>query len=122
MEKRDIGLWMLDKEMEGGKYIVLRRDGTVFSEPNFVLGPRDPAAPAAMRAYADECQKLMDSGNTNFNQQYIDECRNLASMMEQHQAIYGLGDPGKGPHRKDHPKVIEQMLNPQKQILAPKEE
>lgn len=33
---------------EDGKFLVVRRDGTVFKGPHFVLGPRDPAAPAAL--------------------------------------------------------------------------
>jgi hypothetical protein len=38
MDKTDKGLWLYDKAIPGGKYLVLRRDGTVFPEPNFVLG------------------------------------------------------------------------------------
>lgn len=119
MEKENKGLWMRDPEIEGGKYLVVRRDGSIFDEPNFVLGPKDPAAPAAMRAYADECQRIMDAGNDNFNSLYIQQCRELADIMEQYRIMRGEGDPGKGPHRKDHPQVIHQMLNPGERILAP---
>ncbi len=118
-EKEDKGLWTNDPEIKGGKYLVLCRDGTVFPEPNFVLGARDPAAPYALRAYATECEQLVAAGNANFNIQYIKEIWDLAARMKKVRAELGEGDPGKGPHRKDNPAVIEQMLNPDKRILAP---
>lgn len=112
--KRDTGLWMNDPLIPGGKYLIMRRDGTVFPEPNFVLGARDPAAPIALRAYADACEKLGVG-----NPQYVKEVRELADRMEEIRSVRGNGDPGKGPHRIDHPLVIEQMLRPDRRILAP---
>lgn len=44
-----------------GKYNVTRRsDGTKPDWPWFVLGAKDPAAPAALRVYATECVRLAD--------------------------------------------------------------
>lgn len=113
-DKPDKGLWMFDKEITGGKYIVLRRDGTVFGEPNFVLGPRDPAAPDTMRYYAQLC-KVHNVGNP----QYRMDCVRLADAMDAERERLGAGDAGKGPHRLDHPKVVAQMLQPSRRILAP---
>ena len=45
-------LWVNDPETPEGKYLVKRRDGTVPAWPHFVLAASDPAAPAALRAYA----------------------------------------------------------------------
>ena len=122
-EKPDWGLWRYRKDLKGGKYLVLRRDGTVFTEPNFVLGPNDRASYYAMLAYADKCEEFMNAGDTNYNPEYIADCRRLADDMLKLRMDTGVnGDPGKGRHRKDHPKVIEQMLNPDKRVLAPLEE
>lgn len=35
--------------------IIVKRDGTLVQHPTFVLSARDPAAPVALHAYADEC-------------------------------------------------------------------
>jgi len=113
-EKGDRGLWCYDPTIRGGKYLVLRRDGTVFPEPNFVLGARDPASPATMRFYAQECERL-GVGNELYRQQ----CDVLADHMDKARAQRGDGDAGKGPHRIDHPAVIRQMMNPDEQTLAP---
>lgn len=113
--KPERGLWIFDKRVPpGGKYLVLRRDGTVFPEPNFVLGARDFAAPGAMRFYAAECERMGVA-----NPEYQEDCRRLASWMENVRRESGEGDAGKGPHRIDHPKVIAQACNPGKRILAP---
>lgn len=51
-------LWRKSPETPEGKYLVKRRDGTIPEWPNFVLGAKDPAAPAALRAYADSAREL----------------------------------------------------------------
>ena len=116
--KPDSGLWHYRPDLKGGKYLVLRRDGTVFPLPNFVLGHRDKAAPAALRAYADDCERLMNVGDSNYNQEYIADVRRLAVEFADLAADSPRGDPGKGPHRKDHPAVVDQMANPDEQLLA----
>lgn len=47
------GLWRKNPETPEGKYLIKRRDGTVPEWPSLVLGAKDPAAPAAINAYAD---------------------------------------------------------------------
>lgn len=119
--KPNWGLWRYREDTPEGKYVVLRRDGTVFPGPNFVLGYRDRAAPAALRAYAAECQLLLEAGDDNYNEQYIQDCLRLADDMERATRNDPRpGDPGKGKHREDHPLVLEQMRNPGVAILAPR--
>jgi hypothetical protein len=43
---------------EGGKYLVLRRDGTVPDWPYLVMGAADPVVPVALRAYAVEAERV----------------------------------------------------------------
>ncbi len=102
-EKPDTGLWRFGTEAPEGKYLVMRRDGTVPEWPNFVIGARDPAAPAALRAYAQAAAGL------GFNADYVNDVMRLADEFEQYRIDHGAGDPGKGPHRKDDPSVIALM-------------
>lgn len=44
-----------------GKYLVLRRDGSVVEFPVFVLGARDPYAEKALRYYADLIEKNINN-------------------------------------------------------------
>jgi hypothetical protein len=82
------------------KYLVMRRDGTVPEWPYFVIGAKDPAAPAALRAYADEAERLgMDSA-------YTADIRGQATDFERYALLYGKADPDAPPHRSDHPAVI----------------
>jgi hypothetical protein len=87
----------------GGKFLVLRRDGTVPSWPAFVLGARDPCAPAALRAYAAE------AGKVGMDPAFVEDIRVLASEFEQYLKEHGEGDPDAPPHRKDLPIIIEMM-------------
>jgi hypothetical protein len=53
------GIWRNADNTREGKYLVTRRtDGSVLESPGFVIGAKDPAAPAALRAYADACDRL----------------------------------------------------------------
>ena len=97
------GLWRDNPETPEGKYLVQRRDGTVVEWPNFVLGAKDPAAPAALRAYADAAAKL------GMNALYVAGVRALADDFEQYCQHHGQGDPDRGRHRKDDPATIAKM-------------
>lgn len=121
-QKPDSGLWRNNPETPEGKYLVLRRDGTVFDEPNFVLGPRDPCTPQALFAYARQASWRALNGDTRFNVQYAKDIAALARSISERQAegLLDGGDPGKGRHREDHPLVIQQMREPDKRILAPR--
>lgn len=96
-------LWRDQKETPEGKYLVLRRDGTVPEWPHFTLGARDPAAPAALRAYAEAAARAgMNSG-------YCLAVARLADEFETYRKEHGSGDPEAGKHRTDDPLVIEKM-------------
>ncbi len=87
-----------------GKYLVKRRDGTVVEWPNFVLGARDPHAPAALRAYADSI-----ATDPDVHPDFPKRLRELANQFEEYRRIHGAGDPTRGIHRKDDPATIEEM-------------
>lgn len=97
-------IWAKTKEFSEGKFLVVRRDGTSPAWPHFVLGARDPAAPAALRAYASfvELQK-------NHDPEYVSSIRDLACDFEDYRAREGDGDPEAPPHRKDNADVILAM-------------
>lgn len=82
------------------KFLVTRRDGTVPEWPWFVLGARDPAAPAALRAYADAADACgMDPA-------YTADLRELAGAFERFREGHGTGDPDAAPHRADDPATV----------------
>jgi len=103
MEKPKTGLWRKNSDTPEGKYLVKRRDGTVVEWPNFVLGAKDPAAPTALRAYA-EAARL-----NGFNEKYIADVLMLANEFDDFRAKYGCGDPDRGRHRKDDSATISEM-------------
>ena len=94
-------IWAKTKEYSEGKYLVVRRDGTVPSWPHFVLGGDDPSAPAALRAYAD------DADRRGLAADYVASIRELADDFEKRTG--GKADPDAGPHRVDNPAVIAMM-------------
>jgi len=94
-------IWAKTKEFFEGKYLVIRRDGTVPIWPHFVLGGDDPCAPSALRAYADEAVKR------GFEADYVASIRELADDFEKRTG--GKADPDKGPHRADLPIAIAMM-------------
>jgi hypothetical protein len=96
-------IWAKTKEFSEGKFLVVRRDGSVPHWPHFVMGARDPAAPAALRAYADVAAQL------GFEPGYIASIRELAGDFDAYRAAEGNGDPEAPPHRKDSPEVIAAM-------------
>jgi hypothetical protein len=86
-----------------GKYLVKRRDGTVVEWPSWVLGARDPAAPVALRSYADCGERL------GWHPGMVAAIRNLADEFEQYRSNHGTGDPDRGIHRKDDPDTVREM-------------
>jgi hypothetical protein len=97
------GLWRNDPATPEGKYLVKRRDGTVPEWPNFVIGAKDPAAPAAIRGYANKARAL------GFNEQYCNDVLALAERFEEYRLDHGDGDPDRGRHRVDDPATIAEM-------------
>lgn len=89
--------------MTGCKYLVVRRDGTIPIFPTFVIGARDPWAPAALRAYADAAE----AGGAEAD--YVASVREEAGKFEAYRAEHGSGDPEAGPHRLDDPSVVQVM-------------
>lgn len=97
------GLWRKNPETPEGKYLVQRRDGTVPEWPSFVLGAADPAAPAALMAYADKAEFL------GMDPQFVADIRELATQFCVWRGQNGEGDPDAPRHREDNPDVIEKM-------------
>ena len=97
-----MGLWRKNG-IKGGKYLVQRRDGTVPDWPYFVMGARDPYAPAALRAYADA------AALGGANGEYVRDLRILADEFDNFRVEEGEGDPDGKPHRKDDPATVARM-------------
>lgn len=112
MEKPLSGLWRNDPATPEGKYLVKRRDGTVVEWPNFVIGAKDPAAPAALRAYA------MKAAELGMNPTYVADVMALATGFEIYRQERGEGDPDRGRHRDDDPTIIIEMRNGGKRMSA----
>lgn len=96
-------IWAKTKEFCEGKFLVIRRDGTIPAWPHFVLGARDPAAPYALRAYVDKARDL------SMDEAYCVSIEELAQDFELFRTKHGDGDPDSGPHRKDDAGVIALM-------------
>jgi len=95
------GLW---RKKDGlGKYLIVRRDGTMPEWPSFVLGARDPHAPGALRDYADRAEKAGE------DPEYVADVREMADEFEKLRAEMGPGDPSSPKHRKDDPCVLAAM-------------
>ncbi len=102
-EKPLAGLWRENPDTPEGKYLVQRRDGTIPEWPSFVLGAKDPAAPAALEAYATAAE------GSGMNAEYVAGIRRLAFEFRAYRIHYGSGDPDRGRHRKDDPATINKM-------------
>jgi hypothetical protein len=105
-------IWVKTKEFFEGKFLVVRRDGTIPKWPHFVLGARDPCAFATLLAYADEAL------SRGFDKEYVDSVRELAADFRNYRLANGDGDPDSGPHRKDDPLVIEAMRGNLPRVIA----
>jgi hypothetical protein len=97
------GLWRNDPKTPEGKYLVKRRDGTIPAWPWFVLGAADPAAPVALKAYADEARRL------GFDPQYVNDLYNLAAEFSSYGKDVSNGDPDAPRHRVDDPATVAEM-------------
>lgn len=104
-EKPLTGLWRRNADTPEGKYLVKRRDGSVPEWPSFVLGAKDPAASAALRAYAIQAEIL------GMNAKYVADIRALADEFDFYRERHGEGDPDRGRHRKDDPATVTEMRN-----------
>lgn len=102
-EKPLSGLWRKNKDTPEGKYLVKRRDGTIPEWPSFVIGAKDPAAPAALRAYANKARAL------GMNENYVSDVLSLAEEFERYRLTHGEGDPDRGRHRKDDTQTVKEM-------------
>ena len=96
-------IWAKTKEFGEGKFLVVRRDGSVPLWPYFVLGARDPSAPAALEAYAADCE------SRGLDPEYVKSLRELATDFTNYAVHEGPGDADAAPHRRDDPAVIEVM-------------
>src|SRR5713101_3620180 len=61
-----------DGDVREGKYLVVRRDGTIPRWPHFVIGGDDYAGPAGLRGYATE------AGRLGYDPEYCDSIMELA--------------------------------------------
>lgn len=96
-------IWAKTKEFSEGKFLVVRRDGSVPHWPHFVLGARDPAAVAALTSYAKAAEAL------GYEAEYVASIRELAADFATYRGREGNGDPEAPPHRIDSPNVIDAM-------------
>lgn len=99
-------IWAKTEEFSEGKYLVVRRDGTVPEWPHFVMGGFDPCVPAGLRAYADEAERR------GYDPEYVASIRELAGDFERLSATpraVAIADPDAPPHRRDNPSVIAMM-------------
>lgn len=97
------GLWRKRPETPEGKYLVKRRDGSVPEWPYFVIGAKDPAAPATLMHYADEAERW------GFDPQYVADVRTMAGEFNDYRVAHGDGNPDGEPHRHDDPATVAEM-------------
>ena len=96
-------LWRNNEGTREGKYLVLRRDGTVPEWPYFVMGAADPAAPAALQAYATAAEI------NGMDPEYVQDIRDLADEFRSYYRHHDAGDPDAPRHRTDDPATIAKM-------------
>jgi len=106
-------IWAKTKEFSEGKFLVVRRDGSIPHWPHFVMGARDPAATAGLLAYAEKAREL------GYEPAYCDSIVELATKdFPAYLAQEGAGDPEAPPHRTDDPHVIDAMRGHQATIIV----
>ena len=96
---------------EVGKFLVLRRDGSVPDWSWFVLGAADRAAPEALYAYADAVRVPMCSVEVwDYSRDVYKIGEAFAKeRIEREKTGKKKGDPEAGKHRTDDPLVIALM-------------
>ena len=98
-------VWVKTDDYSEGKFLVVRRDGTIVEWPHFVLGARDPAVPPTLEDYACNAKAL------GMEEEYCSSVESLAADFESYRHEHGKGDPEAGPHRKDDARIIAAMRN-----------
>lgn len=96
-------IWAKTDEFSEGKFLVVRRDGSVPHWPHFVLGARDLVVYDTMKFYAKAARAA------GYETEYCDSIEELASDFFHYRQKHGDGDPEAPPHRKDDPVVIAAM-------------
>jgi hypothetical protein len=104
-------LWVKGNDKPEGKFLVVRRDGSVPEWPHFVIGARDPAAYGTLLTYAEVGEIL------GWDPEYVQSVRDLADDFAKYLWEHGAGDPPAGPHREDDPWVVEAMRHPGCHVL-----
>jgi len=99
------------KGVAGGKFLVLRRDGSVPDWTWFVLGAADRHASEALKAYSHAAREPMCS---KAQYEYADHVYKTAQEFEQERrdreaAGRKKDDPEAPPHRVDDPLVLALM-------------
>jgi hypothetical protein len=94
-------IWSKTKEFSEGKYLVVRRDGTIPKWPHFVLGGDDLCARNALIQYAKDAEQI------KLDPEYVESIRALA--IEWCRRPIGKSDPDASPHRVDNPAIIAMM-------------
>ena len=84
------GLWRNNEESREGKYLV-ERGGVLLDHPYIVLGARDPAAPAGLRAYAAQVYEARYVGSVE-DGSYVVTRRN-GTRPEWPFAVFHAADP-----------------------------
>jgi len=96
-------IWTKMESHREGKFLVVRRDGTVPVWPHFVMGVKDPAAAEALDAYA------VAAARHGFDPEYVASIRELANDFFAYREEHGKSDPDAGPHRTDNSAVVAMM-------------
>jgi len=96
-------VWALSETHPEGKFLVVRRDGSVPRWGHFVMGARDPCVPAGLIAYAGEAVRR------GLDPEYAQSVLQLAAKFRADMDKLGMGNPDQGPHRKDDPAVLSAM-------------
>jgi hypothetical protein len=99
-------IWAKTEEFSEGKYLVVRRDGTVPEWPHFVLGGFDPCAAPALRTYA----AVARAGG--YDKAYCASIEELADDFErlaETERARKIANPSAPPHRRDSPFIVQLM-------------